>query len=155
MKWGLARGRTSCHRFLPNQFRRRLHAGAGVLLGLLQEALAGTRFAKAPVSMLRLRLLKVGARVVKTARRICFHLPSAFPDKDLWPPLHPKLLAVFTGHNRECLNHPRRSAVGRPSRRGGHAWGARPRRSPPLGKDKSRAIQRQRLRLALQNSGLS
>lgn len=55
-----------------------------VLMGALQESLAGTRFAKAQVGTLRTRLLKIGARVVETARKIWFHLPSSFPAQDAW-----------------------------------------------------------------------
>jgi hypothetical protein len=84
MKLDLSSGRTSCHRFLANQFRLLMHSAACVLMGVLQEAVAGTRWAKAQVGTLRLRLLKVGARVVESCRRIWFHLPSSFPEADTW-----------------------------------------------------------------------
>jgi hypothetical protein len=92
MKLDLASGRTSCHSFLANQFRLLLHTAACMLMGVLQESLAGTRFAKAQVGTLRTRLLKVGARVVETARKIWFHLPSSFPAQDAWRRMYAALV---------------------------------------------------------------
>jgi hypothetical protein len=84
IKLDLSSGRTSCHSFLANQFRLLLHTAACMLMGVLQESLAGTRFEKAQIGTLRTRLLKVGARVVETVRKIWFHLPSSFPALDAW-----------------------------------------------------------------------
>jgi hypothetical protein len=83
-KLDLAGGRTSCHRFLANQARVLFHLAAALLLAVLQEALAGTKYAAAQISTLRTRLLKVGAKVVQTCRRIWFHLPSSFPAQAIW-----------------------------------------------------------------------
>ena len=82
IKLDLSSGRTSCHSFLANQFRLLMHTAACMLMGVFQESLAGTRFAKAQIGTLRTRILKVGARVVETARKIWFHLPSSFPQKE-------------------------------------------------------------------------
>ena len=46
---------------------------------LRREALAGTELARAQVGTIRLKLLKVAARVVVTARRVVFHLASSYP----------------------------------------------------------------------------
>ena len=46
VKLDLNSGRTSCHSFLANQFRLLLHTAACMLMGVLQESLAGTRFRK-------------------------------------------------------------------------------------------------------------
>jgi hypothetical protein len=94
MKLDLNSGRTSCHRFLANQFRLLMHTAACMLMGMLQESLAGTSFAKAQVGTIRTRLLKVGARVVETARKIWFHLPSSFPAQDAWKRMYAALVAV-------------------------------------------------------------
>ena len=83
-KLDLAGGRTSCHRFLANQARLLFHLAAALLLAVLQEALAGTHYATAQISTLRTRLLKVGAKVVQTCRRIWFHLPTSFPAQAVW-----------------------------------------------------------------------
>jgi Transposase DDE domain group 1 len=91
MKLDLDSGRTSCHAFLANQCRLLLHAGAGVLLGAVQEAAKGTPWASAQVGTLRLRLLKVGARVVESCRKVWVHLSSAFPEQATWQHLHRQL----------------------------------------------------------------
>jgi len=93
IKLDLSSGRTSCHSFLANQFRLLLHTAACMLMGVLQESLAGTRFAKAQIGTLRTRLLKVGARVVETARKIWFHLPSSFPAQDAWKRMYGALVS--------------------------------------------------------------
>ena len=59
--------RTSCHRFLANQFRLLLSSAAYVLVQALRRtALAGTELARAQVGTIRLKLFKVAARVVVT-----------------------------------------------------------------------------------------
>ena len=91
MKLDLGSGRTSCHRFLANQFRLLLHTAACVLMGVLQESLDGTKWARAQVGTIRLKLLKVGARIVETCRKVWVHLPTAFPEKEIWSHLHMRL----------------------------------------------------------------
>jgi hypothetical protein len=91
MKLDLGSGRTSCHRFLANQFRLLLHAAACVLLGVLQESLAGTPLATAQSGTLRLKLLKVGAQAKQSVRAVWFHLSSAFPHQALWQQLYNRL----------------------------------------------------------------
>ena len=77
-------GRTSCHRFLANQFRVFLAAAVYVLMEhIRREALAGTELERAQVGTIRLRLLKIGARVVETVRRIVFHLAEGYPYREL------------------------------------------------------------------------
>jgi len=87
-KLDLAGGRTSCHRFLANQFRVILHAAANVLMGQIQQAAQNTRWEKAQAGTLRLRILKVGARVVESVRRIWLHLSSSYPDREAWYTIH-------------------------------------------------------------------
>jgi hypothetical protein len=77
--------RTSCHRFLANQFRLLLSSAAYVLVQALRRtALAGTELACAQVGTIRLKLLKVAARVVITVRRVVFHLASSYPYQALF-----------------------------------------------------------------------
>ena len=71
--------RTSCSRFWANQFRVLLTAAAYVLMQELRLRAAGTAFARAQVGTLRDRLLKLGARVVVSVRRVVIHLPASFP----------------------------------------------------------------------------
>ena len=92
MKLDCDSGRSSCHRFLANQFRLLLHAAAYVLLCVLQEAACGTRWGSAQVGTLRLGLLKVGARVMETCRKVWLHLSSSFPERSMWVHLHQQLV---------------------------------------------------------------
>ena len=96
LKLDLKADRTSCHRFLANQFRLLLHAAAFVLLSALRERLSGTQLAAAQAGTIRLRLLKVGVRVRETARRVWLHLSSAYPLQPLWFLLLSRLRAPCT-----------------------------------------------------------
>jgi hypothetical protein len=71
--------RTSCSRFWANQFRVLLTAAAYVLMQELRLSAATTNCARAQVSTLRERFLKIGALVVASVRRIVLHLPKSFP----------------------------------------------------------------------------
>jgi len=81
---GLAIDRTSCSRFLANQLRVLMTAAAFVLLQEVRRRAAGTRFHRAQVWTIREQLLKLGARVVVSARRIVLHLPRSFPFLVPW-----------------------------------------------------------------------
>lgn len=72
-------GRTSCSDFWANQFRVLLTAAAYVLMQELRFQAAGTNCARAQVGTLRERLLKLGARVLVSVRRVVLHLPASFP----------------------------------------------------------------------------
>lgn len=80
----LASDRTSCTSPIANQFRLILHTAAYWLMLTLREAI--------PVAMpqrmvdfngLRLRLLKIAARIVETTSRIRIHFPSNYPHQAL------------------------------------------------------------------------
>jgi len=76
--------RTSCHRFSANQFRLFLHSAAYVLLYTLRtQLLKGTELANATIDTLRLKLLKLGARIVEIKTKIKVHLPNSYPFKRL------------------------------------------------------------------------
>jgi hypothetical protein len=77
-------GRTSCSRFWANQFRVLLTATAYVLLQELRLRAARTACARTQVNGLRERLLKLGAHVVVSVRRIVLHLPTATPQLAAW-----------------------------------------------------------------------
>jgi len=77
--------RTSCHRWWPNQFRLLLSSLAYMLLEVIRRlALKGTELAKAYVVTLRLKLLKIGAVILRNTRRIRFLLSSAYPYQRLF-----------------------------------------------------------------------
>ena len=70
--------RTSCHQWWPNQYRVLQSALAYVLLNAIRRiALAGTELAHAYVGTIRLKLLKVGAVVLRNTRRVQLLLSSA------------------------------------------------------------------------------
>src|ERR1700726_686075 len=71
--------RTSCTSFWANQFRVLLTAAAYVLMQELRLRAAGTAFVPAQVWIFREPLLKLGARVMVSARRWVIHLPTSFP----------------------------------------------------------------------------
>ncbi|MHB1455622.1 MAG: transposase [Armatimonadota bacterium] len=60
-------------------------------MSILQVALTGSKWADAQVNTIRMRLLKVGARVVETCRKVWLHLPTAFPNRDIWKLLQEQL----------------------------------------------------------------
>jgi hypothetical protein len=76
---GLQIDRTSCTGFWANQFRVLLTAAAYVLMQELRLHAARTDCARAQVWTLRERLLKLGARVLRSVRRVVVHLPASFP----------------------------------------------------------------------------
>lgn len=81
---GLEIDRTSCSRFLANQFRVLLTAAAFVLMQELRLRAARTSLARAQVWTLRDRLLKIGARLVVSVRRFVIHLPASYPFLTPW-----------------------------------------------------------------------
>jgi len=84
LKNALKADRLSCSDFLPNQFRLFLHGAAYILMYALRQAARGTEFAVAQMDTLRLKLLKIGARVRVTTRRIWFHLSESYPWQKAW-----------------------------------------------------------------------
>lgn len=91
LKVALRADRLSCHRFTANAFRLLLHAAAYVLMHALRALLGGTELAAAQFDTIRLRLLKVGARVRQTVRRVWVHLASGYPHRTIWYTLHERL----------------------------------------------------------------
>jgi Transposase DDE domain group 1 len=89
LKLDIHADRLSCHRFRANAFRLQLHSIALLLLAYFRRAaLAGTRLAAATIGTIRLHLLKVAGRVIRSVRRIWFHLASHWPDHDLFTVCH-------------------------------------------------------------------
>jgi hypothetical protein len=83
-KTHLAADRTSCTRATANQFRLFLHAGAYWLMwGLRASMPRRSRFRVAQFDTLRLRLIKIAARVVEMKTQIRLHLPTSCPDQDI------------------------------------------------------------------------
>ncbi|MGH9431157.1 MAG: transposase [Terriglobia bacterium] len=70
---------TSCSKFWANQLRVLMRAAAYVLIEELRLRAARTACARAQVGTLRERLLKLGAQVRVSVRRVVIHLPVSFP----------------------------------------------------------------------------
>jgi len=82
---GLFADRTSSYWFSTNQFRLLLSSAAYVLMEALRRlGLKDTDLAKAQVPTIRLKLLKIGARVKTTVRRVVFHLASGYPFQEVF-----------------------------------------------------------------------
>ena len=81
---GLEMDRTSCSRFLANQFRVLLTLAAYLLFQELRRRARGTVCADAQVTTLRERLIKLAVWVQRTVRRIVLHLPTTFPWLPAW-----------------------------------------------------------------------
>jgi SAM-dependent methyltransferase len=79
-KTHLAADRTSCSKATANQFRLFLHAGAYWLLWTMRNAMPRrSTWRVAQFDTLRLRLVKIAARVVEMKTQVRLHLPSACP----------------------------------------------------------------------------
>jgi hypothetical protein len=80
----LAADRTSCHEAEANQFRLFLHAGAYWLLwGLRVSTPKRSIWRLAQFDTLRLRLIKIAARVVEMKTMIRVHLPGSCPAQEI------------------------------------------------------------------------
>jgi hypothetical protein len=81
----LAADRTSCHGATANQFRLFLHAGAYWLLWSLRRAMPRrSPWRVMQFDTLRLRLIKIAARIVELKTQIKIHLPSSAPDQAIF-----------------------------------------------------------------------
>lgn len=81
---GLEMDRTSCSRFLANQFRLLLTLAAYILFQELRRRAAGTACAGTQVTTLRDRLIKLAVWVERSVRRIVLHMPWTFPWLSTW-----------------------------------------------------------------------
>ena len=84
LKDGLEVDRTSCHRAIANQFRLLLTAAAFALFQELRLRAARTPLARAQVATLRLALIKIGAVVKGSCRRITLELSRGHPWAAIW-----------------------------------------------------------------------
>jgi hypothetical protein len=83
-KTHLAADRTSCTKATANQLRLFLHAGAYWLMwGLRTSMPKRSMWRVAQFDTLRLRLIKIAARVVEMKTMIRVHLPTSCPGQDI------------------------------------------------------------------------
>jgi hypothetical protein len=95
---GLFADRTSCHGWRASQFRLLLSSFAHVLLERLRTlGLAGTELARAQAGTIRLKLLKIGAVVLRNTRRIQMLLSSSHPYQRIFGQAAQALIARNEG----------------------------------------------------------
>jgi hypothetical protein len=98
IKWHkaqLASDRTSCRDPKANQFRLILHTAAYWLMLAMRDAIAKhSPLSCAEFATLRLRLLKIAARVIEGAARIRVFLPTACPDRAVFRALAGRFCAA-------------------------------------------------------------
>jgi hypothetical protein len=88
----LAADRTSCHAAEANQFRLFLHAGAYWLLWSMRRVMPKrSAWRVMQFDTLRLRLVKLAARVVELKTQLKIHLPSSAPDQAIFAMLLARL----------------------------------------------------------------
>ena len=82
---GLFSDRTSCRSWWANQFRVLLSAAAYVLVETIRRVgLHGTELARAQVTTIRLKLLKIGTVIVRNTRRIRLLFSRAYPHQEVF-----------------------------------------------------------------------
>jgi len=85
LKNEIAADRLSCSAYRANALRLQVHGLAYNLLVLFRRVvLRATALASATIGTIRLRLLKVAARVVRSVRRLWFHLATGWPGQPLF-----------------------------------------------------------------------
>ena len=90
--------RTSCSKFLANQFRLLLASAAYVLMNeLRRQGLKETELERATCTTIRLKLLKIGAFVAISVRRFSVRLSCAFPRQQLFAQVLAQLTAAPQG----------------------------------------------------------
>jgi hypothetical protein len=93
----LAADRTSCHTAEANQFRLFLHAGAYWLLWSMRQTMPKrSTWRVMQFDTLRLRLIKIAARVVELKTQLKIHLPSSAPDQAIFAVLLGRLPRLVT-----------------------------------------------------------
>ena len=89
--------RMSAHDYRANQLSLIMAGFAYVLIdSIRREALQNTPLAKAVPNTIRLKLLKVGARVINSVRRVKISMPDAYPYQNIFFKAH----AALAQHNQ-------------------------------------------------------
>lgn len=93
-QFSLFADRVSSETMRANQLRLYLSAMAYVLVSSLRRlGLKGTELERAQVGTIRARLLKIGAQVRVSVRRVCLSLPASYPWPSLFAQVHAHLRA--------------------------------------------------------------
>ena len=87
--------RTSSSSFRANQIRLYFSSIAYLLMSALRRlGLQGTEFARAQCDTIRLKLLKIGARIRITVRKVWVALSSAYPHAQVFRQVYLNLQGV-------------------------------------------------------------
>jgi len=97
LKNGFEGDRLSCHTFEANRFRLLLHTTAHNLMVLFRERITVPDLRRADIHTLRIKLIKVAARVRQTARRLWFELSSSWPFSPYFRAAHHALISSPSG----------------------------------------------------------
>jgi hypothetical protein len=90
--------RASCSRFIANQFRLLLAALAYTLMHRLRAlALQATQLERASAATIRVRLLKIGAAILRNTRRVRVMLATHHPLRELFADAAAKLAKLGAG----------------------------------------------------------
>ena len=93
----LAADRTSCHAAEANQFRLFLHAGAYWLLWSMRRVMPKHSVWRVmQFDTLRLRLVKLAARIVELKTQVKIHLPTSASDQAIFAMLLDRLPRLVT-----------------------------------------------------------
>lgn len=89
--------RTSTSKMRSNQIRLYFSSIAYIILQALRRlGLAGTKMAKAQCDTIRLKLLKVGARIRITVRKVWVSFANGYPYKEIWNHILYRLASLST-----------------------------------------------------------
>lgn len=97
LKNGFEGDRLSCRRFEANAFRLMLHCAAYNLVALFRERIPVPELRDSDIQTLRIKLIKVGARVERTARRVWVRFSSTWPFTPLFLRAHAELIPRPSG----------------------------------------------------------
>ena len=87
-KTQLASDRTSCRSPLANQVRLVLHTGACWMMLAVRDAIPRPQaLGAAEFTTLRMRLIKIAARITETATRVRIAFATCYPEAELFPGL--------------------------------------------------------------------
>ena len=87
--------RTSTELMRSNQLRLYFSTFAYQLMqGLRRLGLNHTEMAQAQCQTIRLRLLKIGAQIRVTVRRVCFSLAAGYPFREIFARVYANLMST-------------------------------------------------------------
>ena len=92
LKNGFSADRLSCHKFNANYFRLLLHSCAYNFMMLLKSNVKNEELANAKIDTFRIQVLKVGAWIKKTVRKIWVHFSSAWPFRKIFEEIYESII---------------------------------------------------------------